>query len=68
MLYTQVLEKSLLPPPLQCSVTSENLGEGIITQVLKVGEKLRSERQRALNSTGVGRGHWPISTERVISY
>lgn len=35
MRYTQVKEKSLLSLPLQCSITSENLGEGIVTLTLE---------------------------------
>lgn len=51
-LSTQVIEKSLLPLPLQSSLTSENFGEGIVTQALETGENLRSERQLTLNNTG----------------
>ena len=52
MLCTQVIEKSFLPVPLQGSMTSEHLGEGIVRQALEVGENLRPERQLTLNNTG----------------
>lgn len=67
-LYTQVIEKSLLPFPLQCSITSENPGEGIVTQVLKVGENLRSEGQLALNNTGEQEEITSPSLQKVIDY